>query len=284
MGWTSEVRLHVRAPALVARRVRRRFTHKGFQNFTENHRGLIGLDLDDHAEAHARFSALAKEKVDEEELRLLKGLAEQIPSAGGLGAELAGQIAALAAEWHGELFYEFSIWKDNVVEVANRIVRVVDRAMSDELGPRWRDLKLPSEALFVHAYAGLGMRHEMRFDLTPQLRQRCEVVFDLFMDGMGDEGDEDACSVDTSGFEPFTAELMTAHEESDPEAFGCHDGGRGCTVRLEGLQAKPELNGLLGQLLGPVDLETGRWPVALQGCRRLSVRRQNLVLSSHRTW
>lgn len=276
MGWTSQVRLHVRAPALITRRVRRRFTHKGFQNFTSGYRGLIGMDsAGEHSEAHAKFSALAMEHVDEEQMRLLSGLAGQIPSVGGIGMELQGQIAALAAEWYGELFYEFSIWKDNVCEVADRMVQVLGRAMRDEFGDRWRGLEFSSAALFLHAYADLGTGEEMRFDLTPTLRQQSRVSFDLFMDN-GEDLDG-GCPVDSSGFESFAAELMAAHEECDPEAFGCHDGGRGSVVRLDGLQAKPELNGLLACILGPVDLESGRWPVELQsGGRRLSVRRQNL--------
>ena len=41
MGWTSLVKLHIRAPAPVAQKVRRRFTHKGFQNFAADTRVLV---------------------------------------------------------------------------------------------------------------------------------------------------------------------------------------------------------------------------------------------------
>mmetsp|Transcript_10411 Transcript_10411/g.26954 ORF Transcript_10411/g.26954 Transcript_10411/m.26954 type:complete len:281 (-) Transcript_10411:84-926(-) len=280
MGWTSEVQLHIRAPARITRRVRRRFTHKGFQNFTSGHRGLIGMDApDEHAEAHAMFSAHAMEHVDEAQLALLSGLTAEILDAGGVGAELAAKIAALASECYGELIYEFSIWKDNVTEVADRILQVLDRAMVDEFGTRWRDLKLPSATLFIHAYADLGHGDVSRFDLTPTLKRRSRVSYDLFLDG-GEE-QEDAGPIDTGRFESFTEELMAAHVTCEPEAFGCYEGGRGTTVRINGLQAKPELNGLSAKILGPVDLESGRWPVELlDGRRNLSVRGQNLVAGS----
>lgn len=238
---------------------------------------------DGHAEAHAKFEALAMEQVDEAQLTLFEGLAMDIPHNGGLGAELAGKIAALASECKGELVYEFSIWKDNVVEVADRVVQVLDRAMVDEFGANWRDLKLPSAALFVYAYADLGFGSVSRFDLTPTLRRRCPVKFDLFLNGRDDQGadEEDDLQIDTSRFESFTKDLMAAHEECQPEAFSCHDGGRGSIVLINGLKGRPELNGLAGKILGPVNLESGRWPVELSdGQGKLSVRTQNLLAAS----
>lgn len=279
MGWTSEVKLHVRAPVQATRKVRRRFTHKGFQNFTSGYQGLIGMDAPgEHAEDHAKFSALAMEQVDEAQLTLLKGLVADIPNTSGAGAELAERIAVLASDCHGELIYEFFIWKDNIVEVADRALNVLDRAMVDEFGARWRDLKLADDALFVHAYADLGLGNVSRFDLTPMLRRRRRAGLthddaDIFFNG----GDDADLFFDGS-FESFTEELMAAHEACEPEAFGCSEGGRGAAVRITGLAARPDLNGLVARILGPVDLESGRWPVELaDGSCKLAVRGHNLL-------
>jgi len=234
---------------------------------------------DEHAEDHAKFSALAMEQVDVAQLTLLKGLVADIPNTGGAGAELAERIAVLASDCHGELIYKFSIWKDNIVEVADRALKVLDRAMVDEFGSRWRDLKLSGDALFVHAYADLGNGDVSRFDLTPMLKGRRPVGLtdddaDIFFNG----GGEDADLFFDDSFESFTEELMAAHEACEPEAFGCSEGGRGAAVRITGLTARPDLNGLVSRILGPVDLESGRWPVELaDGSCKLAVRRQNLV-------
>lgn len=280
MGWTSVVKLHIRAPAPITRRVRRRFTHKGFQNFSSGYRGLIGMDAPgEHAEVHAKFSALAMEHANEAQLAALSGIAAEVLLAGGVAAELAEQIAVLASESYGELLYEFSIWKDNVLDVADRALQVLARAMADDFGALWRDLQLSDASLFIHVYADLGSGSLSRFDLTPTLRRRCQNWDNIFFDG-GGEVDEDEV-VDTCGFESFTAELMATHEACEPEAFGCYQGGCGAKVSIEGLQARPELNGLAAKILGPVDLETGRWPVELlDGGRRLSVKRQNLITRS----
>jgi len=233
-----------------------------------------------HAKDHAKFSALAMERADEEQLTMLKGLVADIPSAGGAGAELVDRIAALASDCHGELIYEFFIWKDNVVQVADRALKVLDRAMVDEFGARWRDLKL-GDALFVHAYADLGHGNVSRFDLTPMLKRRRFVGMtdeDEHIFFHGDHSGDDAGLFFDDSFESFKEELMAAHEACKPEAFGCYDGGRGAAVRITGLAARPELNGLDARILGPVDLESGRWPVELadRSCK-LAVRGQNLL-------
>lgn len=286
MGWTSEVKLHIGAPVQAARRVRRRFTHKGFQNFTSGHRGLIGMDAPgEHAEVHAKFSALATEQVDEEQLTLLKGLVKDIPNAPFAESMLAERIAVLAADCHGELVYEFSIWKDNIIEVADRALKVLDRAMVEEFGARWRDLELAEDALFVHAYASLGHSKVSRFDLTPMLISRRPVglthddygIFDDDYDDYDDAGEDADLHLD-GGFESFTEELLAAHAACGPDAFGCSEGGRGAAVRITGLTARPDLNGLAARILGPVDLESGRWPVELaDGKGKLAVRGQNLL-------
>eukprot|EP00930_Biecheleria_cincta_P056334 TRINITY_DN42480_c0_g1_i1.p1 TRINITY_DN42480_c0_g1~~TRINITY_DN42480_c0_g1_i1.p1 ORF type:complete len:117 (+),score=18.76 TRINITY_DN42480_c0_g1_i1:44-352(+) len=84
---------------------------------------------------------------------------------------------------------------------------------------------------------------------------------------------------DTSRFQDITAELLRAHACCEPDCFGCYDGGTGASVRIVGLAKKPELNNRLGAILGPVDLESSRWPVKLQDDGKLiAVRRQNLEL------
>ena len=56
---------------------------------------------------------------------------------------------------------------------------------------------------------------------------------------------------------------------------------RGMRVQLEGLAARPELNGSLGVLLGPMDSESGRVPVKLvepeaQAGKTMKVKAANL--------
>jgi len=278
MGWTSKVQLHVRAPVTVTRLVRRRFTHKGFQNFVASYRGLCGIDIESaHATAHAEFSAFALVKVDEEHAQQMKAALGGCLGLRGVDTGVLGRIADLAADASGELVYSFSIWKDNIVEVSQRLLAVMELALKQELGPKWRSLRLGKDILFVHAFANLGYNEESYFDLMPSLIRGGRINYaDTFM--VQDEEVQDAPRADLARFAEFSAELLSLHEECEPDAFGCHAGGSNARVRIQGLQSRQDLNGQDGVILGPVDLETRRWPVKLlRSGSSVSVRRINLV-------
>ena len=136
--------------------------------------------------------------------------------------------------------------------------------------------------IYIYIYV-IGNGDVSRFDLTPMLISRCPVGLThddagiLFGEDDGGGGENADLRLD-GGFESFTEELLAAHEACGPEAFGCSEGGRGATVRITGLTARPDLNGLAAGILGPVDLESGRWPVELaDGKGKLAVRGQNLL-------
>eukprot|EP00746_Dinoflagellata_sp_MGD_P133812 gnl/MRDRNA2_/MRDRNA2_67571_c0_seq1.p1 gnl/MRDRNA2_/MRDRNA2_67571_c0~~gnl/MRDRNA2_/MRDRNA2_67571_c0_seq1.p1 ORF type:complete len:116 (-),score=18.24 gnl/MRDRNA2_/MRDRNA2_67571_c0_seq1:147-494(-) len=102
MGWTSEVRFHVRTPVPVTRLLRQRFTHKGFQNFNAGYRGLIGMDASGtHSRAHAQFAAFALDLVDDKQFSELKSLLGPCLDQHGVDAALTSQIASLAADIRG---------------------------------------------------------------------------------------------------------------------------------------------------------------------------------------
>lgn len=280
MGWTSEVILHIRAPVHASRHVRRRFTHKGFQNFSSGYQGLIGMDApNQHAEAHAKFAVYSTERADDAQAAQLSTLAAQILGAGtGVEPELTERIVSLASEAPGELVYEFSIWKDNIIDVANRAVEVVDQALSEEFGKRWRRLKLPPSALFIRAFSQLGHGEVSCYDITPCLIKHSDLG-EVILGGMeSDDYTEEKHPPDTNRFDDITSELLKAHECCEPDAFGCYDGGKGTSVRIVGLTKKPELNDRQGTILGPVDLESLRWPVKLEDSKLIAVQRQNLEL------
>lgn len=279
MGWTSEVQFHVGAPKPCADLVRKRFTHKGFQNFTAGYRGLIGMDApSEHAEAHSKFGAYALDVVDQSRSEELTQLLGQAQTESGFDPLVNTRIVELASDSRGQLVYEFSIWKDNVTDVATRLVQVLAEALRKEFGKQWKQHEWGPDVLFVHLRTSMGGLFEeeaTRIDLTPTLLSG-HVEFDDVMEAAEDcDNPPPRLGV----FEEFTAELQDAHLECEPDAFNCYDGGCGAKVEVHGLQARPELNGQTGVIMGPVDLETRRWPVKLGDSQTIAARRRNLKLA-----
>jgi len=225
------------------------------------------------------------ELADDEQLKQVTSFTEALLASGRAPGDVASKITGLATESYGELIYSFCIWKDNILEVAQRVLEVLEHALGQEFGTAWPKLKFSDKALFVHLYNDLGGMFRgpaARHNLTPILKRKGTLTFSLFMHGGSDddedgEDDKGSAGLDTSRFESFTAELMAANEESEPDAFDDHQGGKGVAVRIVGLQARPEFNGCAARISSPVELESGRWPVKLvEGGAVFLVKRQNL--------
>ncbi|CAE8719652.1 unnamed protein product [Polarella glacialis] len=338
LEWTSEVQLHVGAPAACIRRLRQRFTHKGFQYFDAG--------LGSWQAAYEQFAAFACFKHD--------GCLEEGPSAGtsagrssvldsdaplrpgGSSSETETETSAAAFEARSrssssarcgaaeaEVVYEFSVWKDTIGEVSRRLLRVLGQVLTEEFGARPWSFDPGGKQLFVHAHSQLGGNLNHRFDLTPTLLGGQALRFEeVFLEQVRRiwAGDEDrseavprvevrrpptttttttAATTTTTAtattaaaaataaattarpgdsvWEEFTAELAEAHRLCEPDAFGWRFGGRGAQVELLGLRGRIDLNGQVGLILGPVDLESQRWPVrVVSSGESVRVRRCNL--------
>merc|ERR1712194_57482 len=137
--------------------------------------------------------------------------------------------------------------------------------------------------LSLHVYSTLGGAHSHAFDLTGTLRDGGLVRFEeIFLPVLvqienGVETQDSTKLRITPRFIPFTCELQQIHQECKPDAFGDRGGGKLTRVQVRGLKGRKDLNGNNGFIVGPVDLESRRGPVMVDGAEKpVLIRRKNI--------